>query len=310
MKHSKNVIYLLLADLIWGAAFVAQRTGGDVLGAYTFTCLRSFIGCIALFPIIAYRAEKNDRDAQKDEGTLQIERKQLLTGGLICGLALAAATNFQQLGITMGASVGKAGFLTACYILMVPIFGLFLKKPCHWNVALGVGLALAGLYCLCMTEARFVLTRPDILLLFCAVMFAVQILAIDHFAPKVDVVKLSWYEFLVCGIITSFPMWFVDMGHSIDGAILWCQAFTSLDAWIPLLYAGVCSSGIAYTLQIAGQKNFNPTIAALLMSFESVFSLFFGWALLGEALSVRELIGCALIFAAVMLAQAGPMKRG
>lgn len=300
MKYSKNVICLLMADLIWGAAFVAQSTGGDMVGAYTFTCLRAFIACIALLPIIGYRSGRKGNTMQKMS---MAEKKQLWLGGLACGVALALATNFQQLGITMGASVGKAGFLTACYILLVPIFGLFLKKPCSWNIAVGVGLALVGLYFLCAQDTSLTLTAPDYLLLLCAVMFAIQILAIDYFAPQVDVVKLSWYEFLVCGIITLVPMWWVDMGHSVAGTLQWAMVFTDYRVWIPLLYAGVCSSGIAYTLQIAGQKNFNPSIAALLMSFESVFSLFFGWALLGEKLSSRELWGCLLIFGAVIIAQ-------
>lgn len=295
----RNILYLILADIIWGAAFVAQRTGGDLVGAYTFNCVRSFIGALVLIPVILIM----DKLGFGEKKPVSVgEKKTLWLAGLVCGLALCAASNLQQLGITLGASVGKAGFLTACYIIMVPIGGLFLKKKCGWNIWMGVALTLFGLYLLCM-ETSFGLSLPDILLLLGALAFAVQILAIDHFAPMVDTVRLSCIEFLVCGAVSFIPTFFVDMQHSLQGIISWGTAFTSWDAWVPILYAGVCSCGIAYTLQIAGQRNFNPTVASLIMSLESVFSVLAGWIFLHEHLSIRELLGCGMIFGAILIAQ-------
>lgn len=291
MKSIKNVIYLLLADLIWGAAFVAQRTGGDIVGAYSFNCIRSLIGFLVLLPFVFIRKRKSNK-------------KQLILGGIICGTALCLASNLQQLGITLGASVGKAGFLTACYILLVPMIGLFLHKKCGWNVGVAVGIALFGLYMLCFQGDGFRLETADTLLLLCALAFAIQILSIDHFAPNVDVVELSCMEFLVCGLLSIIPMFVVDMKHSALGIVSWSYHLTTWDAWIPILYAGICSCGIAYTLQIAGQRNFNPSVASLIMSFESCFSVLFGWMFLHEVLSFREAIGVALIFVAIILAQA------
>lgn len=303
MKSLKNVIFLLLADIIWGAAFVAQRTGGDVVGAYSFNCIRSLIGFLVLIPVILIMGKRETGATKKSD------RRTLLVGGILCGVALAFASNLQQLGITLGSSVGKAGFLTACYILIVPILGLFLHKKCGWNVALGVLLAVIGLYFLCMTSGGFSLEKSDVLLLLCAFAFAVQILAIDHFAPKVNPVSLSCVEFLVCGVLSAIPMFAVDMGHSREGIVLWAQNLTTWDAWIPILYAGVCSCGIGYTCQIVGQRNFNPTVASLIMSLESAFSVLFGWLLLQESLSRRELMGVLLVFAAIIVAQIPARKK-
>lgn len=303
MKSLKNVIFLLLADIIWGAAFVAQRTGGDVVGAYSFNCIRSLIGFLVLIPVILFMGTGETGATKKSD------RRTLLVGGILCGVALAFASNLQQLGITLGSSVGKAGFLTACYILIVPILGLFLHKKCGWNVALGVLLAVIGLYFLCMTSGGFSLEKSDVLLLLCAFAFAVQILAIDYFAPKVNPVSLSCVEFLVCGVLSAIPMFAVDMGHSREGIVLWAQNLTTWDAWIPILYAGVCSCGIGYTCQIVGQRNFNPTVASLIMSLESAFSVLFGWLLLQEGLSRRELMGVLLVFAAIIVAQIPARKK-
>lgn len=303
MKSLKNVIFLLLADIIWGAAFVAQRTGGDVVGAYSFNCIRSLIGFLVLIPVILIMGKR------ETGATKRSDRRTLLVGGILCGVALAFASNLQQLGITLGSSVGKAGFLTACYILIVPILGLFLHKKCGWNVALGVLLAMIGLYFLCMKSGGFSLEKSDVLLLLCAFAFAVQILAIDYFAPKVNPVSLSCVEFLVCGVLSAIPMFAVDMGHSREGIVLWAQNLTTWYAWIPILYAGVCSCGIGYTCQIVGQRNFNPTVASLIMSLESAFSVLFGWLLLQESLSRRELMGVLLVFAAIIVAQIPARKK-
>lgn len=298
-KQLSHSLLLLLTAVIWGVAFVAQSTGGDLIGPYSFNCIRSLIGALFLIPVVFF-LDKTGLTSKKPE-TKQ-DKKTLLIGGICCGVIMFVATNIQQLGLYYGASAGKAGFLTACYILLVPIFGMFLKKKCGWNIWIGVVIALAGLYLLCM-KGSFSLTLPDILVLCCAIAFAMHILVVDHFSPLVDGVRMSCIQFFVCGILTLIPMFFVDMGASLDGIAQWAYPFTRMDTWISILYAGVLSSGVAYTLQIVGQDGLNPTIASLIMSLESVFAVIAGWLILGQSMGSRELLGCGLIFVAIILAQ-------
>lgn len=301
MKTKRNSILLVLAALLWGISFVSQSKGGDAVGPYSFNSIRSFVGSLVLVPAMLVLDKFNlTKGAPKSKA----DKKNLYIGGICCGVVLTLATNLQQLGITFGTPAGKAGFLTACYIIMVPILGMFLKKKCGWNVWISVGITVVGLYLLCMTESlKFQMS--DILVLICAVVFAVHILTVDHFSPLVDGVRLSCLQFLTCGILTAFPMIFkeiIPVGFST-----WVAPLATLDAWTPILYAGICSCGIAYTLQIIGQQDVNPTIASLLMSLESVFAVIAGALLLRERLSAKELIGCVLIFIAITLAQI-PMK--
>lgn len=298
-KKIRNSFLLLLAALIWGIAFVAQSAGGDAVGPYTFNCIRSILGAMILVPVIIV-LDKLGLSTKKP--VTRKDKKNLIIGGTACGIILCFATNMQQMGLYFGASAGKAGFLTACYILLVPILGLFLKKKCGWNIWVGVCITLVGLYLLCMNgSAPFKLA--DGLLLICALLFSFHILTIDHFSPLTDGVRISCIQFLVCGMLTAIPMFFVDMEHSIAGIAKCMPALISWDAWIPLLYAGFLSSGVAYTLQIVGQEGLNPTVASLLMSMESVFSVIAGWLLLGEKMGLKELLGCVLIFSAIVLAQ-------
>lgn len=301
MKVNKlrNSLLLLLAAFIWGVAFVAQSTGGDIIGPYTFNSIRMLIGGTVLMPVIMV-IDKVKPSARKPK-TKQ-DWKILLLGGVSCGVVLFAASTLQQMGLYLGVGAGKAGFLTTCYILMVPILGLFLKKKCGWNIWVGVCITLVGLYLLCM-NGSFSLQFQDGLVLACAVLFAIQILLVDYFSPLVDGVRLASLEFLTCGVIGIVPMFFGEMKPWAGGLADWAAGFTTLDAWIPLLYAAVLSSGVAYTLQIVGQEGLNPTVASLLMSFESVFSVLAGWLILKESMSSKELLGCGLIFAAVVLAQ-------
>lgn len=300
------MILCVLAAFIWGIAFVAQSTGGELVGPYTFNCFRCFMGGLVLIPVILIMNRFHKAKAkQSNDSTSQ---KNLLLGGVLCGLLLCVASNLQQVALAMGAPAGKAGFLTACYILLVPVLGLFLKKKCGWNVWLGVMIAVVGLYLLCI-NGSFSLQRADILLLICAVVFSLHILVIDHFAPKVNCVAMSCIQFFVCGTITAIPMLFVDMSHSIEGIKNTLSPLATLGAWIPLLYTGILSSGVAYTLQIIGQKNTNPTVASLLFSLESVFSVLAGWVLLNQKLQSKELFGCVLIFGAIVLAQL-PLNQG
>ncbi len=302
VSKTRNVIILLLTDIVWGIAFVAQSKGGDAIGAYSFNGIRFLIGAAVLLPVIKI-LDKNELTTNRPQNTT--DRKLLWTGGICCGLALCLASNLQQIGITMGAEAGKAGFLTATYILIVPILGLFIGRKCNIKIWIGVAITIVGMYFLCMNGSKgvFLLQRSDILLLLCALCFAVQILFIDHFSPKVDAVRLSCIEFLVTGICSCILMFFVDMGHSIAGSMQWAASLTGWSVWIPILYAGIFSSGIGYTLQVVGQKGLNPAFASMVMSLESVVSVFAGWILLGQQLSAREIIGCVLIFAAIMLAQ-------
>lgn len=297
-KH-RNSCLLILTAFIWGIAFVAQSAGGDAVGPYTFNCIRSIIGGVVLLPVIRI-LEGLHLTARKP--STKEEKKALMMGGIFCGVALFVASNLQQLGIYFGSSAGKAGFLTACYMLIVPVLGIFLHKKCGWNIWVGILIAVAGLYLLCI-NGEFRLQFSDFLLLLCAVAFAVHILVIDHFAVQVDGVRMSCIQFFVSGILSAIPMFFVDMKHSVSGIMQWVPAITNLEAWIPILYAGVLSCGVAYTLQIVGQQGINPTVASLLMSLESVFSVLAGFVILGEALSYREIMGCVLIFGAVILAQ-------
>lgn len=298
-QNVRKSCLLVLTALIWGIAFVAQTTGGDTVGAFSFNCIRSLIGGIVLIPVIHVLDTKTDKKPKT-----AAEKKTLLTGGIACGCVMFIASSFQQLGISLGTEAGKAGFLTACYILLVPILGLFLKKKCGWNIWIGVVLTLAGLYLLCMNGTTgFSLRFSDGLVIICAVCFSLHILLVDHFSPLVDGVRLSSIQFIISGLIGLIPTFFVDMHHSLSGFYAWLPALQSWNAWIPILYAGVMSCGVGYTLQIIGQNGLNPTIASLLMSLESVFSVLAGWIIIGQKLTPREILGCVIIFAAIVLAQ-------
>lgn len=295
----KNSLILILTALIWGIAFVAQSEGGKAVGPFSFNCIRSILGGIVLIPVIAILDKINP--SSKKPVTKE-EKKTLLVGGVCCGTALFLASSFQQVGMYMGTPAGKAGFLTTCYILLVPILGMFLKKKCGANIWVGVVITLVGLYLLCVSDTlSFQLS--DVLVMICALLFSVHILIIDHFSPLVDGVRMSCIQFFVCGILGTIPMFFVEMGHSISRIQKWLPSLATFDAWIPILYAGIMSCGVAYTLQIVGQKGINPTIASMLLSLESVFSVIAGWLILKQTMGARQLIGCGLIFVAVVIAQ-------
>lgn len=288
----KNSLLLLLTAAIWGTAFVAQSVGMDYIGAFTFTAIRNLIGALALLPVIAFFDKKNAPSA-KPEHKQYAERKTLITGGICCGILLCAASNFQQFGIKY-TTVGKAGFITACYIILVPIFGIFLKKKCSPFIWIAVMLSLVGLYLLCLKPGEgFALGKGEILVLICSVLFTLHILTIDHFSPLVNGIKMSCIQFLVAGILSGIPALIFESPAVSD----------ILSAWLPVLYAGVLSSGVAYTLQIIGQKNMNPTVASLILSLESCISILAGWVILHQNLSFREVFGCILMFAAIILAQ-------
>lgn len=299
MKNTKlrNSLLLVLTALIWGSSFVAQRQGGSIVGPFTFNCVRSIIGGIVLIPVIAL-IDKVKPSPRKPQNAG--DRKILLIGGLCCGTMLFLASTMQQLGMFMGTTAGKSGFLTACYILIVPVLGIFFKKKCSWNIWIGIVITIGGLYLLCVKESLS-LAASDLVTLLCALLFAGHIMVIDHFSPLVDGVRLSCIQFFACGIWGFFPMMFCEIIP--DGMAALTSTFASSQAWIALLYSGVMSCGVAYTLQIIGQNGLNPTLASMIMSLESVFSVLTGWLILDEQLGGREIIGCVLIFAAILLAQ-------
>lgn len=288
----KNNILLVLTSLIWGCAFVAQSVGMDYVGPFTFNMARFLIGAIVLLPVIWFMDRQRKTGAEKGA-----EQKTLIIGGICCGIALAVASTLQQWGILF-TTVGKAGFITAMYIVIVPLLGIFIGKKVRPLIIGCVAIAVVGFYFLCMTESLR-LGLGDFLVLLCAIAFSIHILVIDHFSPKVDGVKMSAIQFLTAAIISAVP------------TLLWEQpVFTEiLQAWQPVLYAGVMSCGVAYTLQIIAQKNADPTVASLLLSLESVFSVLAGWVLLGQGLSLKELFGCVLIFCAIILAQLPEKKK-
>lgn len=287
----KSSFLLFLAAFIWGVAFVAQSVGMDYMGPLSFNGARFLMGSLVLLPLVIIRRKKNHKEGRKPA-----ELKTTVTGGVCCGLALCAAALLQQYGI-MYTTVGKAGFITTLYIILVPFFGIFLKKKVPGKVWIGAVIAAVGLYLLCMSGS-FSLGKGDTLVFLCAILFSVHILVIDYFSPKADGVELSCIQFLTAGIIGSIGAAVFEQPH--------LQNF--IDGIIPLAYAGILSSGAGYTLQIIGQKDMDPTVASLILSMESVISMLAGWVLLDQKLSVRELTGCALVFAAVILVQL-PDKR-
>ncbi len=291
-------LLLVLAAFIWGTTFVAQAEGNSA-GPFVFTCTRNFIATFLLFGLAKLLdfAGKSSRRPQNRE-----ERKKLWKAGILCGIALAFGTNFQQLGLFLGCSAGKSGFLTTCYIILVPVLSVFLGKKISGRIWFCVGLTLAGLYLLCIKEG-FSFQAADGVLLLCALSFASQILIIDKYGTEVDNVRLSAIQCLVACVLSAIPMVAVDLKFSSSIAANAIETYTHWNAWIPLLYAAVLSSGVAFTLQIVAQNKIRPTVASLLMSLESVFAVLGGWVVLNERLTLQEGIGCALMFSAVILAQ-------
>ena len=295
MKHNqiRQVVFPILAALIWGTAFVAQDVCADTIGTFTFNAVRYFIAVLALLVLIAVLNATHKDRPQPTEAEKRAGRKQLWLGGFCCGTALAIASNFQQAGIAAGTDAGKAGFLTALYVVLVPVFGLFLGRKGSAQLWVSMVVAVLGLYLLCMKNGFGSIESSDWLLLSCAVLFSFQIIAVDHFSPQVDGVRLSLAEFLVVSVESTAAALLFETPSAAQFA----------ENALPILYCGIMSSGVAYTLQILGQRDLNPAIASLIMCLESVFSALGGWMLLHQNLSAREVFGCVLIFAAVVLAQ-------
>lgn len=288
MKQVRANLLLLLTAMIWGAAFVAQSVSMDYVGPFTFLCSRSILGGVVLLPVIAVMG----RGKKKKEARLG-NRNILLLGGICCGVMLFIGSALQQIGIQY-TTAGKAGFITAMYMVLVPICGLFFGRKPGGKTWAAVAVALVGMYLLCLYGSGIQnLSKGDLLEMLCALGFTGHILVVDHFSPKVDGVKMSCIQFFVCGILAGIFMLILEEPS-------WENICA---AAVPILYAGILSSGAGYTLQIVAQKDTQPTVASLLMSLESVFSLIFGWILLKEAMSGVELLGCVLMFAAIIWVQ-------
>ncbi len=288
-QQIKSSLILLLTATIWGVAFVAQSVGMEYIGPFTFNAIRCVLGGLVLIPVILVLKKKKETGAENQE---KEDKKTLWAGGIACGVILCIASNLQQFGI-MEASVGKSGFFTALYIVMIPVIGIFIGKRPGIKLWFCVALAVVGMYLLCMKDGGFTIERADIMLLLCALVFSFHILVVDYFSPKVDGVKMSCIQFFVCGVLSAVGMLFTETPDISN-----IQA-----AWLPLLYAGLLSCGVGYTLQIVGQKGINPVIASLIMSLESVISALAGWVILGQVLSPKEILGCVLMFVAIIITQ-------
>ena len=290
MRHRQLIgsLILLIVAVIWGTAFAFQRMGTGVIGPMTFTASRMTLSAVAVGFVSFLIKDPEMADAAGSSA----RRRDTLTGGVLCGLFLVSATLFQQIGIAY-TTAGKAGFITALYILLVPIIStVFLRKPSSWIVWIAVLLGLAGMYLLCMTEG-FSLARGDALVCVCAMLFTGHILCCDRFAGRGNPVRISAIQFVTASVV-SWTLAFIFESPSIEAI---------RSALVPILYCGLASGGIGYTLQIVAQRFTNPTVASLLMSFESVFAVLGGAVLLHERMSTRELLGCMVMFIAIIVVQ-------
>lgn len=289
IKNFKGSIMLLITSIIWGTAFVAQSEGMNYVEPFTYNAMRTLLGGVVLIPVmLLFRFSDKRNGKEKSSCSL----KNTVIGGICCGIALFIASSFQQAGIAQ-TTAGKAGFVTALYIVIVPLIGIFLHKKMPLRMWLFIAIALAGFRLLCIKQ-DIGISSGDLLVFFGAIFFAVHITVIDYFNQKnTDGVLMSCIQFFTAGLLMLICM-FIFEKPTIPNI---------MGAGGTILYAGILSCGVAYTLQILGQKHTNPTLATMLMSLESVFAALSGWLILGEKLSIKEFIGCVLIFAAVILAQ-------
>ncbi len=287
-QQMRSSLLLLTAAFIWGVAFVAQSVGLEHVGTLTLNGSRFLLGGLVLIPFIHFR---NRRQKAERENRQVKNGRMTVIGGICCGVVLCIASTLQQSGL-QHTTVGKAGFITALYIVLVPIIGLFLGKKASPLIWIGTLLAMGGFYLLCMNEG-FSINGGDLLLLAGAFSFSIHILVIDHFAPVADPVVMSCVQFWVTGFLCT-------VGSFLFESPSWERIAA---AAIPILYAGILSSGVAFTLQIVGQAGMNPAVACMILSLESVIAVLAGWVILGEVLTPRQLGGCVLVFLAVILAQ-------
>ncbi|WP_081667276.1 DMT family transporter [Butyrivibrio sp. MB2005] len=309
-SHDKKLIsalLLLLAAVVWGGAFVAQSLAGAEIGTFTFNGIRFIIGGLCILPMMPKHKLSNLSGS-----------KENIIGAAVCGVALFLASTCQQAGIALGADAGEAGFITACYIIMVPILGIFLGKKCPAKIWVAAGITMVGLYLLCFSDVgqegavagsgiavligllRNIFSWTDLLLLGCAFLFSIQIICIDRYSPRMHPITLTCTEFMVSGVLSLICGFFFDFLPDKQGFV---TSLMTPTVWISILYTGILSSAVGYTLQTVSQRKLHPAVASLIMSMESVFAAIFGWLILGQVMSVRELIGCGLIFGAIIITQ-------
>lgn len=300
MKSSlRSSLLLLLTAMIWGLAFVAQDVAMESVRAFTFNGARMFLAALMLLVVCAVLDRKAAVNPEKPDGSTirfrdmnPAQKRTLLLGGILCGSVLAVASSLQQIGLEQGAAPGKAGFITALYIVLVPICGLFFGKRLRLILIPAVVFSVIGLYLLCMT-GTFRLESSDVYLILCALSFTAHILIVDYFSPRTDCVKLSCIQFFVCAVLCTIA---AEIWEKPD----WFQL---MDCLIPLLYAGLLSGGLGYTLQMVAQKDLDPTVASLIMCLESVFAVLGGLIILKDTMTSREYWGCALMMCGILLAQ-------
>ena len=295
-KKTRGNIFLFITAFIWGTAFVAQQTSMDYIGPYTFCAVRFIIASITLLPVIKLfspNPKLNEDGSTKTEVVIAKDKATLLRGGIFCGIILFIGSILQQIGLQY-TTVGKTGFITALYVVLVPISGsLFFRRKVPALVWFCAILATVGLYLLTMTGSEFRLTKGDTLVFICAFAFAMHILVIGKFSPLTDGIKMSAIQFLTAGIISTIFMFILETP----------EISAILNAALPILYTGVLSAGVGFTLQIVAQKDTDPTIASLILCLESVFAVLAGAIILNETMSLREIIGCVIMFLAITLAQ-------
>lgn len=292
MKSMKGNLILLLTALIWGISFISQKLGMNYIGPFTFGASRFLLGALTLVPVIMVfdRINKNN-EKKKTEIKKNFRNQDLIKGGILCGVSLFLGASFQQFGIIY-TSAGKAGFITALYIVLVPILGIFVNKKVNLKTWVGVLLAVIGLYLLCITEG-FTMAKGDIIVLFGTVFWALQILIVDAYAEKTDGIKLSCVQFITAGLLSAVAAFIFENPKLSE--IIDCAG--------PILFTAIMVVGVAYTLQIIGQKYTSPTIAAMILSLESVFAVIFGAIFLFEKMTPREITGCVIMFIAVIITQ-------
>lgn len=283
---------LLLTAMIWGVAFVAQSVGMDYVEPFTFNFARYIIGGVVLLPFLKLGNTDTPKENTEDKSKKKQRFRRSVIGGIGCGVLLFCASMLQQFGIMYTNVVGKAGFITALYIILVPVLGIFFRKKTKPLLWICVGISVIGLYLLCVSDG-YRLELADVLLLACALFFAFHIIFIDYISPNTNGVLVSCVQFFVSGLFCMVAM-FLFESPSFAGI---------LKAYIPILYTGVLSCGVAYTFQILGQKYVEPTKASLILCLESVVAVLAGWLLLQQALSIRELLGCIIMFVAIIMAQ-------
>ncbi len=298
MKHNnlKGSAILCLAALIWGLAFVAQTDAAEFVPPFAFNALRSVIAGVFLLVILSFMNRKSKEELIPKDPE---KRKIVIKGGILCGFMLAVSANFQQFGLALypegASSEARGGFLTALYVILVPIFSVFLRKKISPTVLIAVVIAMGGIYLLCLSGGIGGIYLGDVLMLICAVCFTMHIMLVDKFVAEVGGVRLSMLQMFVCGILSAImSVVFEGDTFTVSGVIT---------ASLQILYMGIMSSGIAYTLQIIGQRYAEPTVASISMSLESVFAALGGWVIAGNALSAREILGCVLVFVAITVAQ-------